>query len=62
MIGKLSAADYALRTFPERWHDVIRTGLAYWRRGPVTVHADDVRTTGDFVLAVVEAATPPDEP
>jgi hypothetical protein len=56
VIGKLSAGDYALRTFPERWHELIRTALAYWRREPVTVHANDVRTAGDFVLAVVEAA------
>lgn len=55
--SKEAAGEYALATFDERWHPIIREGLAYWRSEPradprfadrATRYAD----TAGFVLDV----------
>lgn len=57
VIGKRTAGEYALDTFDNEWHDIIRLGLGWWHRDlPDGVTPDDVRRTGEFVLAVIESA------
>jgi predicted nucleotidyltransferase len=57
VIGKRGAGEYALRTFDEEWHSVIRLGLSWWERDRHTaVTAADLRRAGEFVLCVNDAA------
>lgn len=56
VIGKRTAGEYALDTFGDEWHDVVRLGLAWWHRETHAVSPEDVRRSGEFVLAVVDAA------
>lgn len=57
VLSKEAAGEYALVTFGERWHPIVREGLAYWRGEPIadprfadraTRYAD----TAGFVLDV----------
>jgi ribosomal protein S18 acetylase RimI-like enzyme len=57
VVSKEAAGEHALATFDERWHPVVREGLAYWRGEPVADprFADrEVRwhETAGFVLEV----------
>lgn len=47
---KPGAADWALRTLPGRWHELVRRALAWRRDTPSTVRAAEVRPFLRFVL------------
>jgi hypothetical protein len=36
ILSKEAAGEHALATFDERWHPIVREGLAYWRSHPRT--------------------------
>lgn len=56
VISKEAAGEYAREAFDRAWHPLIDEALAFWRgEGRIRVH-EHARTTGEFVLHVVEAA------
>jgi hypothetical protein len=52
VLSKEAAGEYALATFDERWHPVVREGLAYWRGEAPVPLADRWAETAGFVLEV----------
>jgi hypothetical protein len=61
VISKETAAEYALDTFDNEWHPIIKEGLAYWRGESTDPAFSDVRIrarrTSEFVLEVCRSAS-----
>jgi hypothetical protein len=60
VISKEAAGEYALDTFDEQWHPIIREALAYWRGQPAIAAFPTARSrtrqAAHFVQEVVTAA------
>lgn len=63
VVSKEAAGEWALATYDECWHPIIREGLAYWRGDAAdpafAKRSRRLEVTGRFVLEVVSAATAP---
>lgn len=63
VVSKEAAGEHALEAFDERWHPIVREGLAYWRGRPSPSPGVGGRSTrwsetGEFVLEVVRSSGP----
>ncbi len=62
VVSKEAGGEYALATFDQRWHPIIREALAYVRGAPADPAFGDVakrmQQTAGFVFEVVDSVSP----